>query len=88
MIGSKELALEAASRAAQAALRSLASVRFVLLFDSVARRMLLGSDAAREIQHIRKIVGLSTPLIGCYTYGEQAHVVQTGAVLVIAVGSA
>ncbi|MBI4354696.1 MAG: FIST C-terminal domain-containing protein [Candidatus Omnitrophica bacterium] len=87
MIGSKELALEAASRAAQTALRSLASVRFVLLFDSASRRALLGSDAAREIQQIRHIIGLSTPLIGCYTYGEHVlSTMQTGAALVIAVG--
>ncbi len=97
MIGSKELALEAAARATQTALRPLSKVRFVLVFDSVARRTLLGSDATREIQQIRKMIGTSTPLIGCYTYGEHASLggplpygqsaVQTGAVLVIAVGS-
>ncbi len=88
MIGSKELALEAAARAAQTALRPLSTVRFVLVLDSVSRRKLLGSDAAREIQQIRKMIGMSTPLIGCYTYGEHAlSTVQTGAVLVIAVGS-
>lgn len=88
MIGSKELALEAAARAAQTALRPLSTVRFVLVLNSVARRKLLGSDAAREIQQIRKMIGMSTPLIGCYTYGEHAlSTIQTGAVLVIAVGS-
>ena len=97
MIGYKEPALEAASRAAQQALRPLSKVQFVLVFDSVSRRKLLGVDAAQDIHRIRKIVGLSTPLVGCYTYGEHAPLqgsvphgpsaVQTGAVLVVAVGS-
>ncbi|HAM40967.1 MAG: hypothetical protein A3I71_00425 [Omnitrophica WOR_2 bacterium RIFCSPLOWO2_02_FULL_63_16] len=97
MIGNKELALEAASRAAEQALRPLSKVSFVLVFDSVSRRTLLGFDAAQDIHRIRKIVGLATPLVGCYTYGEHAplqgavphgqSVVQTGAVLVLAVGS-
>jgi hypothetical protein len=98
MIGNKELALEAASRAAQQALRPLSKVHGVLVFDSVIRRTLLGFDAVQDVHRIRKIVGLSTPLVGCYTYGEHASwpdllpsgqsAVQMGAVLVLAVGSA
>src|SRR3990167_2246653 len=61
MIGNKELALEAASRAAEQALRPLSKVSFVLVFDSVSRRTLLGFDAAQDIHRIRKIVGLATP---------------------------
>lgn len=97
MIGNKELALEAASRAAEQALRPLSKVQCVLVFDSVSRRKLLGFDAAQDIHRIRKIVGLATPLVGCYTYGEHAPLqgavphgqsaVQTGGVLVLAVGS-
>jgi hypothetical protein len=96
MIGSKELALDAATKAAREATRQLQAVRFVLVFDSVARRRLLGHDAALEITRIRQVVGPSVPLAGCYTYGEQAPLgepyaygrssVQTGAVLVIAIG--
>ena len=98
MIGSRELALEAARQAAQDAIRSLREVAAVLVFDSVARRTLLGERcAAEEVACIRHIIGPSVPLIGCYTYGEQAPLrtsaiagrtaIQTGAVLVVAVGT-
>lgn len=96
MIGSREPALEAASLAAWQAVKPLSSVRFVLVFDSAVRRRLLGRSAAEEIHRIRKVVGASVPMIGCYTYGEQTPLgqpygygrssVQTGACLVIAVG--
>jgi len=96
MIGSKELALEAAVSAAQAAIRPLRSVRCVLVFDSVVRKRLLGQEVATEIHRIRQVVGASVPLAGCYTYGEQAPLggaspygqssLQTGACLVIAIG--
>ena len=96
MIGSKELALQAAVLATQQAIRPLSSLRFVLVFDSVVRKRLLGQDDRVEIAQIRQVIGPSVPLVGCYTYGEQAPLgqpyaygrtsVQTGAVLVIAVG--
>lgn len=98
MIGSRELALEAARKAAQQAIQPLNEVACVLVFDSVARRKLLGeSDAAQEVSSIRQIVGAEIPLAGCYTYGEQGpfgltsvygrSVVQTGSVLVVAIGT-
>ncbi len=98
MIGSRELALEAARHAAQQAIQSLNRVACVLVFDSVARRKLLGEQhAAMEIARIRQTVGPEVPLAGCYTYGEQAPlgvaslfgrtVVHTSSVLVIAVGT-
>lgn len=98
MIGSRELALEAASKAAQQAVRSLNRIACVLVFDSIVRRALLGPRyAAMEIASIREAIGPATPLAGCYTYGEQAPlestaghgstVVQTGSVLVVALGS-
>ncbi|MBI1992229.1 MAG: FIST C-terminal domain-containing protein [Candidatus Omnitrophica bacterium] len=98
MIGNKKLALEAASKAAQQAMQSLNRVGCVLVFDSATRRKLLGFEhAAREIACIREAVGPSTPLVGCYTYGEQAPcsnttahermAVQTGSVLVVALGT-
>ncbi len=96
MIGSKELALEAASRAAQQAVQSMQHVRFVLVFDSVVRKRLLGRDTETELLRIRQAVGPSVPIVGCYTYGEQAPLggassygqssLQTGACLVVAVG--
>lgn len=97
MIGSKEVALEAAAAAAQRAVRGLQSVWFVLVFDSVARQRLLGRDAAVECQRLRDVIGPSVPLLGCSTYGEQAPLsgpsmagrtsVQTGSILVVAVGT-
>ena len=98
MIGSRELALEAARRAAQVAIQSLNEVGCVVVFDSIARRKLLGeTDAALEWATIRQTIGTSVPLVGCYTYGEQAplgvtsvygkNTVQTGSVLVIAIGT-
>ena len=98
MIGSKQFALDAAYRAAQQAIQPLNRVALVLVFDSVLRRKLLGTQhAALEIARIRQAVGFSTPLAGCYTYGEQGPLgntavygrtaVQTGSVLVIALGS-
>jgi len=98
MIGSHTLALEAARRAAQEAIQPLNRVAGVLVFDSIARRKLLGPrHAAMEIAQIRQVIGPSTPLVGCYTYGEHGPAgssataarttIQTGSVLVIAVGS-
>ena len=99
MIGSRELALEAAQRAAQQAIRSLNHVALVLVFDSAVRRMLLGPHhAAIELQRIRQSIGPSVPLAGYYTYGEQAPLntgassygqtaTQTGSVLVVAFGT-
>jgi hypothetical protein len=98
MIGSREFALEAARRAAQDALKPLNRAAAVIVFDSVSRRKLLGRQyAASEVGVLRQVVGSSTPMVGCYTYGEQAPlgtaslagrtVVQTGSVLVIAIGT-
>ena len=98
MIGSRELALDAARQAAQQAIRSLNRVAGVLVFNSAARRTLLGPQyAAEEIACIREAVGASVPLAGCYTYGEQGPfgtasvsgrtATQTGSVLVVALGT-
>ena len=97
MMGSRELAVDAAHRAAQQAMRAMNRIGCVLVFDSAARRQLLGPDhAAREIVRIRETIGPSVPLAGCYTYGEQApfgpatsyehSATQTGSVLVVALG--
>jgi hypothetical protein len=96
MIGSKELALEAATAAAQAAIRSLRTVHCLMVFDSVLRKRLLGQEAAGEFLRIRQAVGPTIPIVGCYSYGEHAplsgssmfgqSVLQTGACLVVAIG--
>jgi len=96
MIGSKELALEASRRAAQRATHGMNHIAAALVFDSVARRTLLGpQESAAEITRIHNVIGRQVPLAGCYTYGEHApfasldagHSVQTGAVLIIVMGT-
>ncbi len=97
MIGSRELALEASRRAARQAIVSLRHVEFALGFNAAVRRQLLGAEqAAREIAQIREALGSAVPIAGCYTYGEQGPAgpsleeptaLQTGSVLVIAVGT-
>ncbi|MBI3324316.1 MAG: FIST C-terminal domain-containing protein [Candidatus Omnitrophica bacterium] len=97
MLGSKGLALEAASAAAGAAMRQMGTVEFVLVFSSAVRRRLLGRDAQLELARIRQVIGPAVPVAGFYTYGEQAPfhtslpygfpAVQTGACLVVAVGT-
>jgi hypothetical protein len=98
MMGSRQLALEAARRAAQHAMQTLNRIGCVLVFDAAARRQLLGAEhAAREIEIIRETVGMSVPLAGCYTYAQQApfgpagpheqSATQTGSVLVVALGT-
>jgi hypothetical protein len=97
MLGNRELALEAARRAATAALRPLNRPSAVLVFDAASRRKLLGpSHAMAEIEAIRGIIGGATPLIGCYTYGQQAPVdpesqertaSHIGSILIVALGT-
>ncbi len=74
MIGSREEAIEAASDAARKALAQLGDkkVKAILLFNCIARKKLLMSKKHQEIEKIRAILGNDIPLIGFYTYGEQA----------------
>jgi hypothetical protein len=99
MIGSRQLALDAAHQAARQAIRTLNHVSCAFVFESAVRRTLLGPrHAAMEIASIREALGASVPMAGCYTYGEQAPVtgseaspdhssIQTGSVLVVALGT-
>lgn len=79
MIGTKETALEAAKLAAQEALVGMkdAQIKFAIVFDSVSRAKLLWGNAKREIEIIKKVLGEDVPLIGFYTYGEQAPLKST-----------
>ncbi|MDI6778469.1 MAG: FIST N-terminal domain-containing protein [Patescibacteria group bacterium] len=76
MIGSKENAIAAAKDAAQKALEQLGGSRpkAVIVFNCIARNKLFGKDAGEEIQAIQSILGVNVPLIGFYTYGEQAPI--------------
>lgn len=74
MIGSREEAIEAAKDAVQKALSQVAGkqVKAAFLFNCIARKKLLMSKKQEEVDKIREVLGKNTPLIGFYTYGEQA----------------
>lgn len=76
MIGSKEKAIEAAQEAARHLMSEFetekTSPKFVLMFNCIAREKLFGQKANEEIQAVMDILGRDVPLIGFYTYGEQA----------------
>jgi hypothetical protein len=48
------------------------AVDFVFVFDSVSRYILLGRQAHKELEAIKDKLGKDIPIIGIYTYGEQA----------------
>jgi hypothetical protein len=76
MIGSKERAIEAAKDAARKLMSDFSAQRsrpkFVLMFNCIARKKLFGQKAHEEIDAVMDIIGRDVPLIGFYTYGEQA----------------
>ena len=76
MIGSKEKAVEAAQDAARKLMKDFEAVparpRFVLIFNCIAREKLFAQKAKDEIDAIMEIIGPEVPLLGFYTYGEQA----------------
>jgi hypothetical protein len=74
MIGSQEEAFKVAKVAAQNAMSQLdgAQPKAVIIFNCIARSKLFGDRAGEEIAAIQEAVGVQTPLIGFYTYSEQA----------------
>ncbi|MDO8408007.1 MAG: FIST N-terminal domain-containing protein [bacterium] len=76
MIGSKERAVEAAEDAAHHMMRDFeaqhSSPKLLLMFNCIAREKLFAQKAKDEIDAIMRIVGPEVPLLGFYTYGEQA----------------
>ena len=76
MIGSKERAVEAAQDAARHLMKEFeidhTRPRFVLMFNCIAREKLFGTKANDEIQAVMQVIGPEVPLLGFYTYGEQA----------------
>ena len=76
MIGSKEKAVEAAQDAARHLMDDFeaahAAPKFVLMFNCIAREKLFGARAKDEIDAVMNIIGRDVPLLGFYTYGEQA----------------
>ncbi len=74
MIGSREEAVRVAEEAAHNAVAQLegAKPKAVIIFNCIARNKLFGENSGDEIDAIQRAVGVNTPLIGFYTYGEQA----------------
>ena len=74
MIADKEGVLNAAKEAALRAKEGLrgAKISAVIIFDSIARKRVLGRRASEEIEVIKKTLGEPAPIIGFYSYGEQA----------------
>lgn len=74
MIGSREEAVKVAKEAAENAIKQLdgSAPKAVVIFNCIARNKLFGERSGEEIDAIQEAVGRDTPLIGFYTYGEQA----------------
>ena len=48
--------------------------KLLLIFNCIAREKLFGEKASDEIHAVRRIIGLDVPVLGFYTYGEQAPI--------------
>ncbi len=76
MLGDPEKAIQAAKEAAENAKKQLkgAAPKAIVVFDCMARCKLLshGTKGKEEIDAIQNVLGKDVPLIGFYTYGEQA----------------
>ena len=74
MISTKDSRLNAAATSCKEAKMNLGTqkIKFVMVFDSAARFSLLGKQGSKELYVIKEAFGENTPLIGIYTYGEQA----------------
>ena len=74
MVGSREEAVKVAKIATQDAILQLdgSIPKAVIIFNCIARNKLFGDKSGEEINAIQEVVGKQVPLIGFYTYGEQA----------------
>jgi hypothetical protein len=74
MTGSKQDLLMAAELAAMESMAALQGKepRAALVFNCVGRLKIFGSQATEELERISRVIGVSTPLLGFYTYGELA----------------
>lgn len=74
MMGNKESVLEAVSHASSTCLKNLygARAKIVFAFSSISRDKLLGRHKQLEINMVREVFGKTVPIVGFYTYGEQA----------------
>lgn len=72
MISNKDSCRNSAIEAAELVKTSLADkpAKLVLVFESLARHKILGRSAFSEIQAIKNVLGVTTPIAGMCTYGE------------------
>ena len=72
MIATKESCLSATQQALANVTKEVAQPDFLLVFSSISRYILLGKNAPQELAIIREGMKKNTPVIGLYTYAEQA----------------
>lgn len=73
MIGTKESALEATEQACLEAKRDIGTnIDFLFVFNSISRYILFKREAYKELEVIKNTIGRDIPIIGFYTYGDQA----------------
>ncbi len=74
MVGSREEAVQVAKSAAQNAMDQLegSAPKAIIIFNCIARQKLFGDKSSDEISAIQEVIGRQVPLLGFYTYGEQA----------------
>ena len=74
MVGSRDEAVKVARVAAESALSQLEGgmPKAIIIFNCIARSKLFGERSGEEIDAIQEVLGRDVPLIGFYTYGEQA----------------
>lgn len=74
MIADKKGVLQATQEATLRAKESLRSTNILaaIIFDSVARKRVLGLRAQEEVEVIKETLGKAVPIIGFYSYGELA----------------
>ncbi|MBU1006621.1 MAG: FIST C-terminal domain-containing protein [Candidatus Omnitrophica bacterium] len=72
MIGDKTLALGATRSACLKAVSGIRqnNIKFIAVFNDVARYNLLRKDCRREVEIIKEIFPGNIPIMGFYTYGE------------------
>jgi hypothetical protein len=80
MIGTKESCLQATNQAIDDVNKGLAgkTPSFIFVFDSISRQILLRRDAKKELEIIKKQFGQEIPVVGLYTYGEEAPLTAIG----------
>lgn len=74
MVGSREEAVKVAKVAAKNAIDQLDGLKpqAAIIFNCIARSKLFGDRSGEEISAIQEEIGADLPLLGFYTYGEQA----------------